>query len=577
MTIRPRFLVLLALSSCFSAQGPVPSPRNPQSWKALERPAPVSCPYRALAGLTLCLDPLPGPGERKTQAAALYLARLLEKSGARTALTRFTRSRPFPAPEEDLSRALALARKAGAEILLRISERAPGPLPRARPLLPGEARLIRLMKKEKALGGKKARVLPLPPPGKAAKASLWVVLPGGPLPPGAFRAHRPPAQALFRALLLWWKELGGPPPPRPKPSLPWPLTSWEKRPPSPEGARLLLQAWHKGKALDPTQGWFRVEVKREGGKWVLQGSAEFPALAKAAGALLEAAGFQPLENRVRLLPGPRAGNPPYGVFRAARALAWARPAPASGLAAVDGPGQVEETEVLYGDPLRVLDREKGFLLVHAASGYLGWVEERAVIRCPEKRFLSLLAAPRALFLKSFKAGNEEIPAGAALPLRGKERGRVLVETPRGGTLRAPAELVRLSDPSRGEAAAALALQALGTPYLFGGRDREEGIDCSGLVRSCWAAQGVRLPRDARMQVLCGRLVGWAGRWKALRPGDLLFFMNRWGRISHVGLSLGGSRFVHATPPEVTLGSLDPADPWYTPTARRFVLAKRIRL
>ncbi|HHI68541.1 MAG TPA: NlpC/P60 family protein, partial [Planctomycetes bacterium] len=341
--------------------------------------------------------------------------------------------------------------------------------------------------------------------------------------------------------------------------------------------RLLLQAWQKGKALDPTQGWLQVEVKREGPRWALLGSSEFPGLARAAGALLEAAGFRPLENRVRLLPDGAAGNPPYGVFRAARALTWARPGEASGLSAADGPGQVEETELLFGDPLRVLDKQKGFLLVHAASGYLGWVEEKAVLRCSEKRFLSLLAAPRALFLKSYRRGDVEVPAGAALPFRGKKGDLVLLETPRGGILPVPSRWVKLSDPSRGEAAAALALSALGTPYLFGGRDREEGIDCSGLVQACWAAQGVRLPRDARMQVLCGRLVGWKGKWEALRPGDVLFFMNRWGRISHVALSLGGSRFVHATPPEVTVGSLDPADPWYTSTARRFVLAKRIRL
>ncbi len=577
--IPARLLLPLAFWGC-SLPGNPPLSSAPEGTfppPSLRRPEPVACPPRVLRGLTLCLDPLPGPGEKRAQEAALYLARLLEKSGAQVALTRFTWAGPFPSPGEDLARALELARRAGAGILLRISgSTPPSPLPE-RSWTSREAGLVRAVRAEEALGGKRARILPLPLPGESPKGALWIVLPAGPPPPGAFRPHRPPAQALFRAVLAWWKSLGLPPPPPGRSSLPWPLSPPLPGPPSPAQARLLLQAWRRGKALDPTQGWLQVEVKHQDRKWILQGAAEFPALAGAAARLLEAAGFRPLENRIRLLPGPRTGTPPFGVVQVSRALTWAQPRPASGVSRADGPGQVEETEVLYGDPVRILDREGGFLLVHAASGYLGWLEEAAVRRCSRERFLALLAAPRALLLRSFPAGRIQVPSGASLPLRGKKAGAVLLETPAGGTLEVPLDRVALPDPSRGRKAAALALAALGTPYLFGGRDREEGIDCSGLVQACWAAQGIRLPRDARMQVLCGRLVGWAGQWKALRPGDLLFFMNRWGRISHVALSLGGSRFVHASPPEVTLGSLDPEDPWFTPTAKRFVLAKRIGL
>jgi sulfate adenylyltransferase subunit 2 len=45
----------------------------------------------------------------------------------------------------------------------------------------------------------------------------------------------------------------------------------------------------------------------------------------------------------------------------------------------------------------------------------------------------------------------------------------------------------------------------------------------------------------------------------LDPGDLLLVANGRGRISQVGMPLGGMRLVHATPPEVTVGSLDPGN------------------
>ncbi len=573
MKVLPAILLLLLPAACSTGRKP-PSPGEPGLLlpDSPERPAPCECPPKALQGLTLCLDPLPGAKERTVQAMALYLGRLARKSGARTALTRFARPGLPGFSGEDLDRTLATARKARARLLLRISGSPPPVLP-TRPLTREERLLARLLVEQRALSGGKALVLPVPGPGPLPPAALRIVLAG--TSPPDFRPHRAPAKAAFRALLAWWKALGSPGPEGKKTSRS--RTPWGRPPATVEEARFLLRCWRRGEALDPTQGWLQVDVGKRGEEWILSGSTEFPGLARAAERVLRDAGLRRLVNRIRLLPSREAGNPPYGILRASRALTWAKPRPAHGLPETDGPGQVEETELLYGDPLRILDAEGGFLLVHSAGGYLGWVKKEFLLRCTKARFLSLLSAGRVLFLGPFRAGGLEIPAGAALPFRGRKKGEVLVESAEGKLLEVPSRLVRLPRPGSGRGAAALALTALGTPYVFGGRDRREGIDCSGLVQAAWASQGVELPRDARMQVLCGRLVGWAGRWEALRPGDLLFFLNRRGRVSHVALSLGGSRFVHASPPEVTLGSLDPADPWYTPTAKAFVLAKRIQL
>ncbi len=91
----------------------------------------------------------------------------------------------------------------------------------------------------------------------------------------------------------------------------------------------------------------------------------------------------------------------------------------------------------------------------------------------------------------------------------------------------------------GERAAIIALQQIGVPYRYGG-DSTSGFDCSGLVQYAYRQAGRTVPRTT------GQL--WDGtspvRRDALQPGDVLFFEIE-GKMSHVGLYVGGGEFVHA--------------------------------
>ncbi|MGH7666191.1 MAG: C40 family peptidase [Candidatus Dormibacteria bacterium] len=86
-----------------------------------------------------------------------------------------------------------------------------------------------------------------------------------------------------------------------------------------------------------------------------------------------------------------------------------------------------------------------------------------------------------------------------------------------------------------------ALSQLGLPYVFGGTGGE-GVDCSGLVWRAFLSAGVLLPRNSRAQRRAGERVGLAG----LHLADIICAVHKGPRrSSHVALSLGEDRLVHA--------------------------------
>ena len=83
---------------------------------------------------------------------------------------------------------------------------------------------------------------------------------------------------------------------------------------------------------------------------------------------------------------------------------------------------------------------------------------------------------------------------------------------------------------------------LGVPYRWGGEDRKNGFDCSGLTMVSYRLNGLNLPRNSRAQFKAGRYVSK----KNLQAGDLVFFATKGGkRVTHVGMYLGGGKFIHA--------------------------------
>jgi cell wall-associated NlpC family hydrolase len=92
---------------------------------------------------------------------------------------------------------------------------------------------------------------------------------------------------------------------------------------------------------------------------------------------------------------------------------------------------------------------------------------------------------------------------------------------------------------------AVARAQIGTKYVHGGQSPEGGFDCSGLVRYVMAAMKVSLPRTARQQATSGFAI--VRDTTRLRPGDLLTFgKGKRGGVSHIGIYIGGGKYVHAS-------------------------------
>lgn len=83
--------------------------------------------------------------------------------------------------------------------------------------------------------------------------------------------------------------------------------------------------------------------------------------------------------------------------------------------------------------------------------------------------------------------------------------------------------------------ASVALEFLGTPYYWGGRE-SLGLDCSGLIQNAFFACGMTCPRDSDLQAA---EMGERVSEKRLRRGDLAFW------DGHVGMMVDADNMVHA--------------------------------
>jgi gamma-D-glutamyl-L-lysine dipeptidyl-peptidase len=90
--------------------------------------------------------------------------------------------------------------------------------------------------------------------------------------------------------------------------------------------------------------------------------------------------------------------------------------------------------------------------------------------------------------------------------------------------------------------AKLSIIYLNTSYQWGGRT-VFGVDCSGFCQLVFRCMGIDLMRDAYQQATQGEVVGFMQEAKC---GDLAFFDNEAGKITHVGILLNSDTIIHSS-------------------------------
>ena len=210
-----------------------------------------------------------------------------------------------------------------------------------------------------------------------------------------------------------------------------------------------------------------------------------------------------------------------------------------------------ETQILFGEVFFVVEEIPGWCRIRSEfDGYEGWIDEKLVIPTSEREITLWLSQPGVIipspYLKLIREpekSSQLISGGSRIVFNGEDRNSFVI----GKREFYIQGVLNERKPDLEE----IAKGFLNTPYLWGGRSCF-GIDCSGLSQVVFKIMGKNLPRNASQQIECGNMISFV---EEARAGDLAFFDDPEGAITHVGICLGQGRILHASG-EVRLDHLD---------------------
>ena len=188
------------------------------------------------------------------------------------------------------------------------------------------------------------------------------------------------------------------------------------------------------------------------------------------------------------------------------------------------------TQMLFGETVDILERERKFTKVKMHfDGYEGWVDSNQIKSISEKQ---LAERKIQILTKNFEVQQQN----------GKN---ILLSTGSEIDAESSANFLNVNQIE------IHAKEFLNVPYLWSGRSFF-GLDCSGFIQLLYKNHGINLPREAHQQAEKGEVLSFVEECKA---GDLAFFENDEGAITHVGMMLSTHQIIHASG-KVRIDSLD---------------------
>ena len=200
------------------------------------------------------------------------------------------------------------------------------------------------------------------------------------------------------------------------------------------------------------------------------------------------------------------------------------------------------SQLLFGEAGELLEESKEFIKIRCLyDGYEGWCQRNQLASGigyqPE-------AAPSVLVGDwTDKVSINGVPAYVSMgtPIITPAHTDITIGPYRISYLTSSPYNAAAATPTP-EAIMARAMRYLNTPYIWGGRS-VFGIDCSGFVQMVFRFFNKPLPRDAWMQAKQGESIGF---FQEARCGDLAFFDDEEGMITHVGILLNDQEIIHAS-------------------------------
>lgn len=190
--------------------------------------------------------------------------------------------------------------------------------------------------------------------------------------------------------------------------------------------------------------------------------------------------------------------------------------------------------VLFGETYEILQQETDWMMIRLDhDGYSGWITTQQyskLIKIPSHNGVvtnypfAILQGPHGIVMAPYSSVLPELQDKSCF-INGLEF-----------TITNDLKQLNSSDLTF------MARQFTNTPYLWGGRTAF-GIDCSGFVQALYKSIGIQLLRDAYQQAEMGETVSFL---EEVKTGDLAFFDNAEGRITHVGMMLDPHTIIHAS-------------------------------